>query len=86
MRRTGESRGLPRTTERPARECGDEPCSNCGEQGARVFSWQSWNGVNVPNPEGHCPKAMDVSPWYGVYSRAGEVPSGKIVFVEGERE
>ena len=27
-----------------------------------------WNGVNVLDfPEGQCPKATDVSPWYGVY-------------------
>jgi dTDP-4-amino-4,6-dideoxygalactose transaminase len=26
-------------------------------------------GVNVLNPERHCPKATDVSPWYGVYLR-----------------
>jgi len=27
-----------------------------------------WNGVNVLElPEGQRPKAMDVSPWYGVY-------------------
>ena len=29
-------------------------------------------GMNVLNPEGHCPKATDVSPWYGVYHFLGE--------------
>ena len=29
---------------------------------------RGWNGVNVLDfPEGQCPKATDVSPWYGVY-------------------
>ncbi|MFQ5929911.1 MAG: hypothetical protein ACE5MK_09440, partial [Acidobacteriota bacterium] len=40
----------------------------------------SWNGVNVPDSlQGQCPKATDVSPWYGVYLRALEAGIGTVL-------
>jgi hypothetical protein len=35
-------------------------------------------GMNVQNsPRGQCPKATDVSPWYGVYLRPGSLSKGR---------
>lgn len=62
------AKSLPRTTARSARECGDEPRSETfrGAETSRIENF--WIGVNILNfPEGKHPKAMDVSPWYGVY-------------------
>jgi hypothetical protein len=59
---------LPRTIERPARDCGDEPRSET-VGGAQTPETEDFRiGVDVLNfPEGQRPKATDVSPWYGVY-------------------
>ena len=69
--------GLPRTTERPARECGDEPRSNsairerCIPYPARLERGECSGVAPVESrsitPQGQRPKATDVSPWYGVY-------------------
>ncbi len=55
---------LPRTTDRPARECGNELLRSQPKPRSQSY------GVNVLDfPGGQRRKATDVTPWYGVYQK-----------------
>ena len=64
---------LPRTTERPVPGAGMNPVPTLPRGNDGFAVQRDWNGVNIPNiPEGQRPKAIDVSPWFGVYLNEDE--------------